>query len=484
MIRLIIAGIEISPISSPFSNISFSRSLAAAVDTARLTIVDPPDAALPLSEKEAYIYNDSRCLFGGIVRAPKIRPMTPALSSPLEYELRVDSWEAALARRYASGAWSGAIADAVVAILADTGLAAAGFTAEIDPELKIGKVVLEATVLDIFSELARLNQAVLTISPEKVIAIRRDPPASPLQFDASAPPATALGTWKSHAFTPDSAALTSVVKIRNAKIISQNIIADPPQLADGVTDVFHVNHQFSGIVVETSPDGASWTEIDVGVEFIDADADFDALYNFNSYYVRFTAPPTSGTHIRAKGRAYYDFFFDYRDEAAVEQLAALTATDGVFEYMPSAADLSGLHSGQDVVNFCRTLIEDRKNVKINGKLVLETTSPPPDPIGQTIRVTDAAVAFQNRDFLVTRYACRFSRPLWVYELSLDAAVFGIEKIVADILRKRGTADGTDTLPLSRAYEEPIVISESCARNLFPIAANLVFDGEFGHTAIA
>jgi len=120
----------------------------------------------------------------------------------------------------------------------------------------------------------------------------------------------------------------------------------------------------------------------------------------------------------------------------------------------------------------------------NGKLVLETNSPPPDPIGQTIRISDASVSLESQPLLITRYSCRFSRPQWVYELSLDGAVFSLEKIVAYILRKRGTVDRSGTLPLSRADEEPIVISEACAWNLFPLTENLIFDGVFGHTTLA
>lgn len=471
MIRLVISGIEMPLLTTPILKLSLSRSLVSAVDSAKITVTNPPVSVLPLAEREAYIYDGTSIVFGGIIRSAPISRPNPQV---VTYNIQIDSWEAILNRKIHAGVFSGSVKDNVTSILSDTGIL--GFINSIDSSLITGKIMIEGTVLDILTEFAAVNKALFYVTPLKEIVMRRDPVDSGIIYNTNT-----ASSFKDTVFNPTSTQLVSVVKVRSARILSQTRVTDAVLIADGVSDIYHINYQYQGITVETSPDGYTWSLLKSGVEYIDNDAECDVLYNFQSFYLRFPTLPYEGIHIRVSGHAYYDFFTDFRDEDVISYLATLTGGDGIYEYLATANEVEGLKSGQDVLNYCRKIIEDRKNVKISGKLIKETSSSLSDPIGKTILVNHSGYNINNSRFIISKYTCSYSRPMWIYTFHLDTALFGIEYVLSTLLKKKSSITNTEALSMARSYTEVIGIEESVQSNIYPMQT-FNFDNQFGHAS--
>lgn len=474
MLRLIVSGVEMPLLSSPIKFKSLSRSLVASVDSCKIDVINPPVSVLPMEEKEAYVYDDSTLVFGGKIRTT---PKTRIVPQMMQYSLTIDSWESELDRYHYAGVFSGSVKDNVDTILSGTGLS--GYQNCIDPELIVGKLVLEASVLSILTEFAALNKAIFFITPDRKITMQRYPVSSSIEYNVAN-----ARHYKDSSFSPSSTQLVSVIKVRNARILSQTRVTDMIQVADGTSDIYHINYQYQDLRAETSPDGISWTELSVGIEYIDNDTEYDVMYSFQSYYLRFPVIPSSGTQIRVSGFAYYDFFTDYRDEDTIATLAALTGGDGIYEYLTTASEVDGLKSGMDVINYCRKIIQDRKNIKISGKLVIEQRYPIPDPIGQTVRVSHPDYGISDSNFIISKYTCRYTRPMWEYTISLDTALFGLEYILASLMKKRASRNESDTLSLARSHSEVISLIEDHHYSLFSATETFNFDDNFGHSNLA
>ena len=96
--------------------------------------------------------------------------------------------------------------------------------------------------------------------------------------------------WKSLVLKDDISQLRNSVKIRGGETIGEERTERID--GDGEKDIFSLSNKFSDMPTVTV-DGV---EVDVGVDHLDDEEDFDAFWNSNEKYIRFSDPPAAGTN--------------------------------------------------------------------------------------------------------------------------------------------------------------------------------------------
>jgi len=84
-------------------------------------------------------------------------------------------------------------------------------------------------------------------------------------------------------------------------------------VGDGDSHIFPLANKFAE-KPEVAMDGNSQT---VGVEYLDDDASFQVLWNFNEKYIRFVGTPSSGSPIVATGTPYVPIMVQVQDDASI-----------------------------------------------------------------------------------------------------------------------------------------------------------------------
>lgn len=164
---------------------------------------------------------------------------------------------------------------------------------------------------------------------------------------------------------------------------------------DGTKKFFKLSNKFARVPTVTVG-GVSKT---VGVDFLDDEADFDVLWDFDQTYLKFTAAPASGTNnILVNGIPLYSILVQVEDTASIAEygLSEFTKTDRTIKSKQEAKDFaiaqleayssqisegsfttytSGLRSGQtiSITSTLRNVAEDFIIQSVSFSMVSQST---------------------------------------------------------------------------------------------------------------
>lgn len=217
---------------------------------------------------------------------------------------------------------------------------------------------------------------------------------------------------------------------------------------DGTKKFFKLSNKFSNAPTVTVG-GAAKT---VGVDFLDDEASFDVLWNFNETYIKFTTAPAAGTNnIEVTGTPLYPILVQVQDSASIAQY-------GVFEF---ARTDTTIKSKQEAKDFAIAELEAYGSKISEGSFDTYTAGL---RSGQLITV-NSTLRGVNEDFLIQRVTFSMVNPsvgMYRVELATLKTVTLIDFLISQI-RQSGTLiaeDDNTILQKFEQFEEAISISES------------------------
>jgi len=171
---------------------------------------------------------------------------------------------------------------------------------------------------------------------------------------------------------------------------------------DGTKKFFKLSNKFASLPTVTVG-GVGKT---VGVDFLDDEADFDVLWNFNETYIKFTTAPAAGTNnVDVTGIPLYDILVQVEDPASI-------STYGVSEFARTDTTIS---SKQEAYDFAVAELEAYAN-KISEASFSTYTSGLRSGQVITVNSTQRGV---NEDFLIQRVSFSMvSKNVGMYRVEL------------------------------------------------------------------
>jgi hypothetical protein len=438
---------KLIPDTASIANLSISRAISSRSDNASMTLANIPPQWFPLEEKKCEIFYSGNLLFQGVIRETDIFHEAP---NKMIYKILADSSRVLLARKIVSGSFSGTIKPIIQNILQNK---TPDFSIVCPDDLQVSKINIETDILDLIQIFSNANSAFYYLSPSNTIYIVQTPHPAPLSFSTNDP------FWTNFRFSPSSANLISVIKIRDCQILSNSVVYDQIITADGLTDVFSINYKFSQIQIELLVND-TWVPQKVGAEFIHNFPGFQVLYDFQSYHIRFENHLPQGTKIRISGFPYYSLSRDFSDIQTIERLKTLTGGDGIYEYIPKKEALKGLNSYQDVFNFAKNLLNKNSKIPISGVLKCVCSSPLPELLGKKINVTYPLLNLSKHSFLISNVKMTIQNRMFFYEISVDSNSCGIDVFLADLVKEKNTLFSDSIIPTTMSPQNSVSIASS------------------------
>ncbi len=180
----------------------------------------------------------------------------------------------------------------------------------------------------------------------------------------------------------------------------------------------------------------------VGVDFLDDETSFDALWNYNESYLKFTTAPASGTNnIQVTGTPLYKILVQVQDSASI-------ATYGVSEFARTDTTIKSKEEARD---FAIAELEAYGDKISEGSFSTYTAGL---RSGQTITVNSTLRAV-NEDFLIQRVTFQMisaTTGLYRVELATLKTITLIDFLISQ-LRQNGTLINEDDNTLLQKYEE-------------------------------
>lgn len=216
---------------------------------------------------------------------------------------------------------------------------------------------------------------------------------------------------------------------------------------DGTKKFFKLSNKFASLpTVTVSAVGKT-----VGVDFLDDEASFDALWNFNETYLKFTTAPASGTNnIQVTGIPLYDILVQVEDTASI-------ATYGVSEFARTDTTIS---SKQEAKDFAVAELEAYGAKISEGSFETYTAGL---RSGQVININSTQRGV-NEDFLIQRVSFSMvSKNLGLYrvELATLKTITLIDFLINQLRQSGEQIRDTENILLQKfsQFTETISVSE-------------------------
>lgn len=347
---------------------------------------------VPSLGDEVTVTKDGAAVFGGVVvrigeslRSAKI----------LEYRVECSDYSQYLKRELVTERYEGATVSAIIADLV-ANYTTDGFTTDnVVGDLTIGSISFNRlNVADCLQKLADAISYVWYVDHEKDIHF----------FPKNAEVGPSLSDTSGNYIYDSLEIREDLTQLRNAVLVQGGeAVSDTPRTeyhsGDGTRDTFPLANKFDSLPsVEVG--GVAQT---VGLEFLDDDASYDCLWNFNEKYIRFTAgntPASGANNIEASGTYLYPIVVNVPDNASIAQFGRyeFAITDRSIRSQDEAIDRAvaelrsyqrqlyegsfrtyddGFRSGQ-VVTIAST--QRSKSIKV---LIQSVTGVMRDPLGTT-----------------------------------------------------------------------------------------------------
>ena len=227
--------------------------------------------------------------------------------------------------------------------------------------------------------------------------------------------------WNSLSINSTSDQIRNTITIRGGEIQSPNSKTEIYD-GDGAKDTFVLGNKF-GSKPTVTVGGVSKT---VGLDFVDNDADFAVMWNFNQKYLRFTSgniPPAGTNNVVATGYPLYPLI------AIFDNAASVTAY-GIYEFLVIDKTIKTQAAAEQ-----RALAEILQYGQPTAKGKF-TTYTPGLSVGQTISINSTLRGI-NASYKITEIAGRIHNNtdgILIYEVGfVSADIVGINDILARLL---------------------------------------------------
>ena len=243
-----------------------------------------------------------------------------------------------------------------------------------------------------------------------------------------------------------------ISQLRNRVLIQGGEAEGDPRTelfdGDGTKKFFKLSNKFAAAPVVTV---GSFSKT-VGVDFLDDEADFDILWNFNERYLKFTIAPTSGTNnIEAAGIPLYSILVQVEDGASI-------AAYGAAEFSKTDTTITSKIEARD---FAVAELEAYAGKVSEGSF---STYTPGLRSGQTITVNSTQRGI-NESFLIQKVTFQMvSQSVGIYQVDLATlkTITLIDFLISQ-LRANGTIlKDTENLLLQKylTFTESLSLSET------------------------
>lgn len=244
-----------------------------------------------------------------------------------------------------------------------------------------------------------------------------------------------------------------ISQLRNRVLIQGGEAEGDPRTelfdGDGEKKFFKLSNKFASAPTITV-DGVTMT---VGVDYLNDEADFDILWNFNERYIKFTNAPAAGlNNIEVNGIPLYSILVQVEDRPSIDLygIAEFTKTD------------TSITSKQEARDFAIAELEAYAQKISEGSFSTYTAGL---RSGQTINVNSTLRGI-NEDFLIQRVTFQMiSQTVGIYrvELATLKTITLIDFLITQ-LRANGTIlRDNDTQLLQKFltfYDENIILSDT------------------------
>lgn len=216
---------------------------------------------------------------------------------------------------------------------------------------------------------------------------------------------------------------------------------------DGAKKFFKLSNKFAGLPTVT----VAGLPVTVGVDFLDDEADFDALWNFNETYIKFTIAPASGTNnIEVTGIPLYDILVQVEDGPSIIQY-------GVSEFARTDTTIKSKEEARD---FAIAELEAYANKISEGGFTTYTSGL---RSGQVININSTQRGL-NEDFLIQKVSFSMvSKNVGMYrvELATLKTITLIDFLINQLRQSGEQIKDTENILLQKylQFEESMSMSE-------------------------
>ena len=242
--------------------------------------------------------------------------------------------------------------------------------------------------------------------------------------------------WESLWVTDDLTQLKNSILVKGGDIEGNEITEE--YTATGTDDerrLYRTAHKIARMPVVT----VNSTPVTVGVEFLNSDVDFEAMWDFNQKYVRFTDGniPSATDVVTITGIPLYKLAGRLNDSESIAEF-------GIYEFKIEDANI---RSKEELRSRAEAELEAYKNGVVEGEF---TTYEPGLRSGQIINI-NSALRGVNEDFLIQSVDFEMRSPtedgVWKVRLATLRTV-GIIEFLQRMLRNDGISEGENDLLLS------------------------------------
>ena len=242
--------------------------------------------------------------------------------------------------------------------------------------------------------------------------------------------------WESLVITDDFSQIKNSVLVKGGDIEGNEVTEE--FTATGTDDerrIYKTAHKIARmptVTVDSVP-------VTVGVEFLNDDADFDAMWDFNQKYVRFTDGniPAASDVVAISGIPLYKLAGRLNDSESIAQY-------GIYEFKIEDANI---RSKEELLSRAEAELEAYKNGVVEGEFV---TYEPGLRSGQIITI-NSTLRGVNEEFLIQSVDFEMRSPVgdgvWHVRLATLRTV-GIIEFLQRMLRNDGVSEGENDLLLS------------------------------------
>lgn len=404
MIAITIAGIDRSSIITDFS---CTDNINSQVDTATITILKAPgDTYIPALNTEVLVTRDGFRVFGGIITTISD---TLEGANTIKYTVNTNDFTFLLNRKLAVERYTGQTINFIINDL----------VTKYAPEFTVTNVMADIVVNSIAFNRISLSECLRKLADLVNYSWYVDYFKDIHFIPSNAEPAPFSAV--SGNYIRDSLSITKdITQLRNRVTVQGGEVTTTARTVlhagNGSTATFPTQYKYA-----TKPTvlvgGIAKT---VGVDFLDLDASFQCMWNFNQKYIRFTAgnipaDPTTGTNISFSGDPLLPLLVSIPDSASI-------AAFGEYEFAITDKNIT-----TDDQAIERALAELKAYAQSVSEGQFDTYKAGLRS-GQIIRVTDSLRGV-DEDFVIQKVSYRF--------LSADAVFDGVWSVSLATLKSIG-----------------------------------------------
>lgn len=422
-------------------------------DTASIVIKKYGSIAYtPAANDEIEVYNDSGIkVFAGVLNGNK---KTLEDHTVLVYDLEFSGYVFLLEGRVINEKYESTTGDAIIADLQSK--YATTFTINnVNAAFPVESIIFSRmTLKEAIDKLAKLSNYSWYVDDDRDIHFfPKYTESAPFNLSDD----SANFVFESLEISDDYTQIRNRVFIRGGEI--EGNARTESKIADGTQLTFPLTNKFSKLPAVTVAAAAKT----VGVDFLDAEDDFDCFWNYDQKYIRFkdATKPSNGQAVAVTGIPLYRLTLQVQDDVSIEAMGG--EPDGVLEYVVSDDTIK---SADDALTRAQTELESYATKIIEGSF---ETNNPGLRAGQIIHITSTKLEV-DEDFIIQSVSFSALSPdFGSYKASVATLrTIGIIDVLIDQIRRgQKPIDDRADETLQRWFfpKENVEIEEVVVRNV-------------------